>query len=84
MLPKTPGIPGLSTASPATGPAASADSGLSAALRNALGSAPDPSHRPGAGLTTGQDIARRARSEKPSHRNATPPRGHFGPRSGHK
>lgn len=80
-----PTLPGLSSAKDAPGiPSAAPDAGLSAALRQALGSGGGPAHLPERFLKTGQDIAKRAKAEKPSFRTAAPRKGHIGPRSGHK
>ncbi len=78
-------LPGLSSGKDSTAvPSAAADAGLSAALRQALGSGNGPAHLPERFLKTGQDIAKRAKAEKPSFRAAAPRKGHIGPRSGHK
>jgi hypothetical protein len=74
----------LPTAQGKAEPIVNADSALSAALRGALGSGHDAAHGPGRFVKTGQDIAKRAKAEKPSLRNAVPHQGHIGPRSGHK
>ena len=63
---------------------APADAGLSAAVRNALGSGREAAHLPARFVKTGNDIARRAKAEKPSVRTGAPRKAHIGPRSGHK
>lgn len=62
-----------------------ADASLSAAFRQALGGRPGEGHLPVPSLKTGQEIARRARADKPgAPQKATPGKVHIGPRSGHK
>lgn len=62
-----------------------ADTSLSAAFRHVLGHAPSDSPLPGSVLKPGQDLARRAKNERPEGTAKTVARkNHIGPRSGHK
>lgn len=61
------------------------DVGLSAAFRHVLGGKAGQPHLPGSSLKTGQEIAKRAKTEKPgAPSKAAPRKAHIGPRSGHK
>jgi hypothetical protein len=62
-----------------------ADTSLSPAFRNVLGSRGRDAHLPALALTTAHEIAKRAKTEKPSANPKGAPRStHVGPRSGHK
>ena len=76
------GLPGLG---PDTALPQPPDASLSAAFRHALGGKPADGHLPGASLKRGQEIAKRAKADKPgASPKGSPRKAHIGPRSGHK
>ena len=68
-----------------SGQPAAPDTALSSAFRHVLGGTGAQGHLPTAPLKTGQEIARRAKAEKPgAAQTGAPRKTHIGPRSGHK
>src|SRR5690606_18305466 len=65
--------------------ATAADTSLSAAFRHVLGQGPSESPFQNSGLKIGQEIAKRAKTERPgAHSSSAPRKNQVGPRSGHK
>ena len=88
-VPARPGSGLSATTLPGLGPDAAlpqpADASLSAAFRHALGGGQAQAHLPLRSLKAGQEIAKRAKADKPgAPQKAAPRKAHIGPRSGHK